>query len=558
MCSPRRRSTINTMLRRLRIENLVLIREAELELTAGLNVLSGETGAGKTIFAQAIGLLLGVKGDAGAVGPTGSEAYVEAEFDVPDGFFDESGAEALAELRPEDEPGLVLARRVFGDGRTRAYAWGRAIAREDLAAAAERLIAMSGQFEQRRLARPAYQLDVLDAFVGAEQLERRSNARAAWRSLIAARRHHDEIARDAGAAAARVEVLRDLVERTDGLQDGEEETLRIERDRMRHAADLAEGAARASAAVSPEDGDGAASLAAAAARALDPLTRLAPELEDPAAELRDLTVRLSEVGSDLHRFVTSLEADPARQEQVEARLDLIAELRRRFAVQTLEELLERRDSAAADLAALDGGLDPLAAAAAELARAEENFDAVIAALHRARAEAVEPFAAAVAENLEGVGMGEGEFEVELKEREPGPTGADEAVFRIRPNPGMPFGPVADTASGGELSRVALALAVVAGGETLVFDEIDAGIGGVTAHRVAETLSRLAERAQVVTITHLPQIANVATRHFRVEKVPGDPTQTVIEELSAAERRTELERMLGGEEFLTAIASEPEQ
>jgi DNA repair protein RecN (Recombination protein N) len=123
---------------------------------------------------------------------------------------------------------------------------------------------------------------------------------------------------------------------------------------------------------------------------------------------------------------------------------------------------------------------------------------------------------------------------------------------------MPFGPVADTASGGELSRVALALAVVAGGETLVFDEIDAGIGGVTAHRVAETLSRLAERAQVVTITHLPQIANVATRHFRVEKVPGDPTQTVIEELSAAERRTELERMLGGEEFLTAIASELEQ
>ena len=123
---------------------------------------------------------------------------------------------------------------------------------------------------------------------------------------------------------------------------------------------------------------------------------------------------------------------------------------------------------------------------------------------------------------------------------------------------MPFGPVADTASGGELSRVALALAVVAGGETLVFDEIDAGIGGVTAHRVAETLSRLAESAQVITITHLPQIANVATRHFRVEKVPGDPTQTLIEELSTAERRSELERMLGGEDFSTAIAAEPEQ
>jgi DNA repair protein RecN (Recombination protein N) len=546
------------MLRRLRIENLVLIREVELELTAGLNVLSGETGAGKTIFAQAIGLLLGVKGDAGAVGPTASEAYVEAEFGVPDGFFDEAGAEALAELRPEDEPGLVLARRVFGDGRTRAYAWGRAIAREDLAAAAERLIAMSGQFEQRRLARPAYQLDVLDAFVGAEQHERRAQARAAWRALTAARRHNEEMARDAGAAAARIEALRDLVERTDGLHAADEETLRAERERMRHAADLAEGAARATAAVAPEDGDGAASLAAAAERALEPLTRLAPELEGAASELRELTVRLSEVGSDLHRFLSSLEADPERQEEVEARLDLIAELRRRFDAQTLEELLQRRESAAADLDALDGGLDPLAAAAAELARAEQEFEDVIAALRAARTAAAEPFAAAVAENLDGVGMGEGEFRVELKEREPGPSGGDEAVFLIRPNPGMAFGPVADTASGGELSRVALALAAVAGGETLVFDEIDAGIGGVTAHRVAETLSRLAERAQVITITHLPQIANVATRHFRVEKVPGDPTQTVIEELSSAERRTELERMLGGEEFLTAIASELEQ
>jgi DNA repair protein RecN (Recombination protein N) len=558
MCGPRRRSTIKSMLRRLRIENLVLIREVELELTTGLNVLSGETGAGKTIFAQAIGLLLGVKGDAAAVGPTASEAYVEAEFDVPDGFFEESGAEALADLRPEDEPGLVLARRVFGDGRTRAYAWGRTIAREDLAAASERLIAMSGQFEQRRLARPAYQLDLLDAFAGAEQLERRAQARAAWRALTAARRHNEEMARDAGAAAARIEALRDLVERTDGLQSGEEDRLRAERERMRHAADLAEGAARATAAVAPEDGDGAASLAAAAERALEPLTRLAPELEGAAGELRELTVRLSEVGSDLHRFVASLEADPERHEAVEARLDLIAELRRRFDAQTLEELLQRRESAAADLDALDSGVDPLAAAAAELARVEQEFEDVIAALRAARTAAAEPFAAAVAENLEGVGMGEGEFRVELQDRDHGPSGRDETVFLIRPNPGMAFGPVADTASGGELSRVALALAAVAGGETLVFDEIDAGIGGVTAHRVAETLSRLAERAQVITITHLPQIANVATRHFRVEKVPGDPSQTVIEELSATERRTELERMLGGEEFLTAIASELEQ
>ena len=153
-------------------------------------------------------------------------------------------------------------------------------------------------------------------------------------------------------------------------------------------------------------------------------------------------------------------------------------------------------------------------------------------------------------------MGEGEFRAVLRSREHGPTGFDEVVFQIRPNPGMPLGPVAETASGGELSRIALALAVVAGGETLVFDEIDAGIGGVTAHRVAETLARLAERAQVITITHLPQIANVAATHIRVEKVPGDPTHTQIEALSLDERRVELERMLGGEEFLAGITAEP--
>jgi DNA repair protein RecN (Recombination protein N) len=149
-------------------------------------------------------------------------------------------------------------------------------------------------------------------------------------------------------------------------------------------------------------------------------------------------------------------------------------------------------------------------------------------------------------------MGEGEFTCEVRERDVGATGADEAVFLIRPNAGLPFAPVAETASGGELSRVALALAAVAGGETLVFDEIDAGIGGETANAVGRVLRRLAERAQVITITHLPQIAAVADRHFRVEKIAGDPTHTRIDLLSEDERKAELERMLGGQEFLAAV------
>jgi DNA repair protein RecN (Recombination protein N) len=539
------------VLRRLRIENLVLIREADLAFGPGLHAVTGETGAGKTIFAQAIGLLLGARADASAVGSDGSEAYVEAELDVPDGFFDEDDVAGFSELRPEGEAGLVLARRVFTDGRTRAYAWGRAVAREDVAAAAERLIAMSGQFEQRRLARPAFQLDVIDAFCGEEQLGRRRQAALAWKDLLAARRRHDELTRDADALAARQGQLELLVQETEGLEPDDEDELRARRERLLHVAELGSASALAANAIAPEDGDGAASLTAQAERALAPLERIAPELAATAGELRDLSLRLREVGSDLHRFLTSLEADPAELEDVEGRLDRIADLKRRFGCASYAELLERAADARRELEAAEGG-DPVVAAAEAVAVAESRIRSLSDELRSARQECTAAFADAVAGELATLGMGEGEFLVELRERELGSSGADDVAFLVRPNPGLPFAPVAETASGGELSRIALALAAVAGGETLVFDEIDAGIGGVTAHAVAATLHRLAERAQVLTITHLPQIASVADRHYRVEKVPGDPTHTRIEELDDAQRRDELERMLGGQEFLTSL------
>ena len=530
----------------------MLIREAELAFGSGLNAITGETGAGKTIFAQAVGLLLGSRADASYVGADGSEAYVEAELDVPGGFFDEVDVAALDELRPEGEAGLVLARRVFGDGRTRAYAWGRAVAREDVAAAAERLIAMSGQFEQRRLARPSFQLDVLDAFCGQEQLERRREAGAAWKELAVARRRYEELTLDADAAAARLAELQALVEGTDGLAPGDEDALRAQRERLRHAAELEEAAVTAAEAIAPEDGEGASSLAARAERALAPLERIAPELGVAAGELRDVALRLSEVGSDLHGFLASLEADPGALEEVEGRLARIADLQRRFEAASFDELLERGAEAARELEDAAAGQDPVAGAADAVSAAEARVGALAEELRTVRRAQARPLAAAVAEELQGLGMGDGEFLVELRERELGSAGIDEAVFLIRPNAGLPFGPVSETASGGELSRVALALAAVAGGETLVFDEIDAGIGGVTAHAVASTLQRLAERAQVLTITHLPQIASVAERHFRVEKISGDPTHTRIEELDDLLRREELERMLGGQEFLATL------
>jgi DNA repair protein RecN (Recombination protein N) len=541
------------LLRRLRIENLVLIREAELTFAPGLNAVTGETGAGKTIFAQAIGLLLGARADASSVGSDAEEAYVEAELDVPEGFFDGDELEALAELRPEGEAGLVVARRVFADGRTRAYAWGRAVAREDVAAAAERLIAMSGQFEQRRLARPSFQLDVLDAFCGAEQVERRRDAVLAWRELVAARRRHEELTRDADAVAFRLAELQALVEATDGMAPGDEEQLLARRERLRHVEELAQAANDAAHAIAPDEGEGASALTARAERALAPLERFAPELGATADELRDLAVRLREVGSDLHRFVASLDAEPGALEGVEGRLQEIADRKRRFGLSSYEELLARSAAADRELGESASGGDPVEAAERAVADAETRVDVLTAALRSARAAHAGGLGDAVAAELASLGMGEGEFLVELRDREIGPTGADEATFLVRPNPGLPFVPLADTASGGELSRIALALAAAAGGETLVFDEIDAGIGGVTAHAVAATLQRLAGRAQVLTITHLPQIASVAERHFRVEKIPGDPTHTRIEELDELLRREEIERMAGGAEFIATLA-----
>jgi DNA repair protein RecN (Recombination protein N) len=549
------------VLRRLRIENFVLIREADLAFGAGLNAITGETGAGKTVLAQAIGLLLGAPGDPGYLGPDAEEAYVEAELDLPAGLLEEEGPDTIAELRPDGEEGLVAARRVFADGRTRAYVWGRAVPREDLAEIVERLLAMSGQFEQRRLARPFFQLEVLDAFVGDAQLRLRDEHARAWREAIAARRKLDELVRAEAGRAERLVELGELVERTKGFEPDAEERLRGERERLLHVTDLADATTGASEALAPDlsDETGAGELVARAAAQLAPVSTLAPELAEAYGELGEAEVRIREVAASLRGFLASLDAEPGRLEEVEAELERMTDARRRFRAASYEELLARAAEARAELEAVEAGLDPLESAREDLARAESKADDLAASLSRQRAEAAPAFSEAVAAELQGLGLGDGDFQAELSDREHGLTGRDGVAFLIRPNAGLPFAPVAETASGGELSRIALALRAAAhagaGEPTIVFDEIDAGIGGRTAHAVADALVRLAERAQILTITHLPQIASAADTHFRVEKVPGDPTHTRIERLSESDRRDEVERMLGGAEFLERVAQQ---
>ena len=318
--------------------------------------------------------------------------------------------------------------------------------------------------------------------------------------------------------------------------------------------ELASGAAAALAAIAPDEDEGAADLVAAAERAVSPLEPLAPELRAAGELLRGTGFSLRELASDLRGFLDSLEAEPGRLEAIEAELERFTDLRRRYRASTTEELLARAAAARAELDAIADGHDPVRAAAEALAGGRGRDRA---AARRASGGATRRRAA-----VRGGGRRRARRDrprrgrvpgSSVTEAEPGPAGADAVRFLARPNAGLPFAPVAETASGGELSRIALAIAAVGGGETMVFDEIDAGIGGRTAHAVGDTLRRLASRAQVITITHLPQIASLADRHFLVEKVAGDPTHTTIEPLGADGQREELERMLGGAEFLAILA-----
>ncbi|MGN6379266.1 MAG: DNA repair protein RecN [Gaiellales bacterium] len=537
------------MLNRLLIENLVLIERAELELAPGLNVFSGETGAGKTMLAQAIGLLAGAQPGAALVGPHGAEAYVEAEIELPDGLLDEPALAAVADLRPDGEDTLVIARRLLSNGRTRAMVWGRSCARADLEALGERLLEVSSQHEARRLAQPAHQLALLDSHAGAEPAVR--EMAEAWRELRAARAAVEQAKAQADDANRRRAELEALVERVDAaaVQPGERAALEAERGRLRHLDELMAASAGAGELLNPDEGEGALSLAARAAELVAGGARYEAGLGDVAGELRDATVRLQEAALELRAYADGLEADPGRLEQVEARLELFTELERRFDG-TLDEVLERADSARAALELAQSSGRALDRLEQRVEQAQARATSCAKALSAVRRRASRPFARAVERELAELGMDGAHFQVLLSPADLGPRGADRVELVLAANPGLPAAPVARTASGGELSRIALAIRIAAresgGPGTLLLDEVDAGVGGRTARVVGEKLRLLAEGAQVLCITHLPQIAGLAEAHFRVEKQAGDPASTAVERLVDDAVLDELARMLGGD------------
>jgi DNA repair protein RecN (Recombination protein N) len=539
------------VLHELRIENLLLLERAELRLAPGLNVLTGETGAGKTLLAQALDLLLGGKARAGIVRPGATEAYVEGVFALPDEL-----APEICERIPDGSEELVLARRVWPDGRTRAYLCGRAATVGDLRDLGQQLMAFYGQHEHRKLTLSSAQLDILDRHCAASELSQRvASAHDRVREL---ERHARQLSELAAARDRELDLIAFELDEIEAAapSEPEESELASERDRLRHLDMLRAAAVGGAEAIAPDGGTGAAELLAAAAQALQDASELDPALAPLAERLNALRYEADDVGGELRRYALELDGgSPGRLDEVEERLALFASLKRKHGG-AIAEVLRHAERCRARRAELENADVALEDARRELDAARDELDRVAAELSERRVAAAATLSAAVCERLAALAMPDARFEVRVRPRADGcgPRGADAVEFEIAANPGVPAAPVREIASGGELSRVMLALLSAAqdraedsGSEqpVLVFDEIDSGVGGHTARAVGEHLRELAADRQILCITHLPQIASLAERHFRIEKGTAEGTATTaVSELTGDDVVSELVRMLG--------------
>jgi DNA repair protein RecN (Recombination protein N) len=542
------------MLLELRVENLLLIERAELRLEPGLNVITGETGAGKTVLAHALDLLLGGKPRPGIVRPGASEAYVEGVFAVDDGLLD---GEELADVRerlPDDLEEIVLGRRVGAEGRTRAFVQGRSASAADLRELGDRLLSFYGQHEHRRLTLSSAQLDILDGFCGDGHAELRAQYTSVHGRVAALRSELGELRARAGGRDRDRDLLAFELDEIDALAPdaGEAESLAAERGRLRQIDGLRAAAGAGAEAIVPEGGEhaGVASALGEAERLAEAVAGADAELDALAERMRAVRLEAEDLGAELRRYVAGLEAEPGRLEEVEARLEQYDRLTRKHGG-SVESVCAHADYCRAELERLERADEDATRLEAELAAAEGERSELAERLTSARADAAPRLAERVREELDQLAMEGAEFAVELHPREElGRSGAERVEFLVAPNPGVPPMPLRETASGGETSRLMLALLTAAGaaGETtLVFDEVDAGIGGQTARAVGERLRALAEQRQIVCITHLPQIASLARRHFRIEKsAETDVARTTVDALEDSDVVAELCRMLGAD------------
>jgi DNA repair protein RecN (Recombination protein N) len=549
------------VLTELSVENVALIEEATLGLSPGLNVITGETGAGKTLLATALQMLLGGRARSETVRSGADRATVEGTFVLPEEAGPRILGETLGDLSEEvDEvDGLVLRRTLTGEGRSRCYVGGVSVPVRALASLGERLVSYHSQREQTRLTEPAEQLTILDDFLDFEAAEARREHGELWRTVERDRAALEEIKTTSEARLREVDFLRYQVSELEsaGYDPQELSELSRERDRLRNVTDLLQSTSAATAALSSEDGTGAVDALARAASELEAASGYDDSLGGALQRLGGLSAELDDVLYELRSYVDELEADPNRLEAVEDRLAAMRALERKYG--DVEGFLQQSRERLSRLENLD---EETAGLEARLAEGERRLAMIAATLRSGREQASQRLSDKVRENLGDLNLGKTTFRAELVPVEPGPSGTERVEFKIQPNPGEPELPVRRYASGGELSRIMLAIRLaqerVEPGATYIFDEVDAGIGGETATAVGAKLRELGERNQVLTITHLPQIASEAGTHVVVEKEESKGrTITRIVRIEGEERRRELARMLSGriDEASLAHASE---
>jgi DNA repair protein RecN (Recombination protein N) len=515
-------------------------------------VLTGETGAGKSILVDALGLVLGDRADAAAVRHGAERAEITATFDL-------AGLPEVAAWLTEqalDADGECVLRRVIGaEGRSRAWINGAPTTLQTLRELGERLVDIHGQHEHQSLARPAAQRAILDARLPDATLARAvTEAWQAWRLAV------DERARLEGAGRDREQRLDLLRYQLRDLEScapvaGEAAELQAEFSRLANAGKLAEGAGSALELVYEGETGAAHDAVAHAAERLAELAELDARLAGPQRLLAEAEIQLSEAATELRRYLGGLEMDPARLDAVQARLEGLKTLAHKHQV-AVDALPARQAALATEIEALEQAEIRLERAAGQVAAAEASYRNAAARLGKARAAAAKKLSEEVSALMHQLGMPGGRF-VAAVAHDPAapcaPHGLDTVEFQVSANPGQPPAPVARVASGGELSRISLAIQVAAKSAqpipVMVFDEVDSGVGGGVAEIVGRRLAELGRRAQVLCVTHLPQVASQARHHLRVVKLTdGETTRTTLKTLTEAEKIEELARMLGGVEI----------